>query len=238
MKKKKKASKNKLLTPLVMGILTIIFICIGIFYALKNNDSNYDKKLIDQNYDYVFTYSEINTGRFTKQVPHININISSINDEIDSFVIDYLNKDDNIITYDYAVTNNVLSIVIRIISFTSENAPINYFKTFNINLDTLELISSKDLLSAFDVTEEFVQKKIEEQFKDYYYDLVFEEEVNESKCNLECFIERRGFFGYMQDINYYVDDGKLIVYKPFIINSSTWEYEYFKDEDFSFVIVG
>ena len=41
----------------------------------------------------------------------------------------------------------------------------------------------------------------------------------------------------MQDTYYYIDNGKLIVYKPFIINSSAWEYEYFKDTDFSFKIV-
>ena len=236
--KKKKTSKNKYLIPVIMGILTIIFICIGMFYALKDDNYNYNAKLINKDYDYVYTYKEINTGRFTKQVPHINLDISSVNEEIDSFTANYLTKDDNIISYEYAITNNILSVVVRIISFTSKNAPINYFESFNINLDSLEIISNKDLLSAFKVTEEFVQKKIEEQFKDYYYDLVFANEINESKCNLDCFIERRGFLGYMQDVNYYVDDGKLIVYKPFIINSSLWEYEYFKDEDFSFVIVG
>ena len=236
--KKKKASKNKYLFPLIMGILTVIFICIGMFYALKKDNDNYNGILIDPNYDYVFTYNEINTGHFTKQVPHINVDINSVNENIDSFVADYLTKDDNIISYEYNVTNNILSVVVRIISFTSKNAPINYFRSFNINLDNLEVISDKDLLSAFKITEEAVQEKIEEQFKDYYYDLVFKEQINESKCNLDCFIERRGFFGYMQDVNYYVNDGRLIVYKPFIINSSTWEYEYFKDEDYSFVIVG
>ncbi len=236
--KKKKTSKNKYLIPIIMGILTIIFICIGMFYMLKDDDSSYNEKLINQDYDYVFTYKEINTGRFTKQIPHINLDISSVNEEIDNFTANYLNKDDNIISYEYAVTNNILSVVVRIISFASNKAPINYFKSFNINLDTIEVISNKDLLSAFKATEEFVQEKIEEQFKDYYYDLVFKEEIDETKCNLECFIERRGFLGYMQDVNYYVDDGKLIVYKPFIINSSLWEYEYFKDEDFAFVIVG
>ena len=223
---------------LIIVIIILVLLILGLFFVFRKKEANYDSKLINKDYGYIYTYTENNTGTFSKQVPHINLPVENINEEIDSFVSPYLNKDDNIITYDYSLTNNILSLVIRIISFKEQNAPINYFKTFNINLDSLEIISAEELLKLFKIDNDYVQKKLEKKFQDFYYELVFDAKVDESKCNLECFIERRGFFGYMQDVNYYVSDSKLIVYKPFIINSSTWEYKYFKDFSFSFEIVG
>ncbi len=232
MLKKKKFSK-KLLIILALCFLSIILL---VYYFTSDND-DYTKKLIDSSKDFVYTYKEYTISKFTKQIPHINLNVLNVNEEIDNFVLDYVN-DDNIITYKYSISNNVLSLVIRIISFNGDKAPLNYFKSFNINLDTLKEANSDEVLKAFNITSEDVLEKIEKQFNDYYYDLVFQEKINEQVCNLQCFLQRRGFLGYMQDVNYYIDNGKLIVYKPFIINSSTWEYEYFKDCDFSFKIVG
>lgn len=232
MLKKKKISKK----GLIILLLSIISIVLLIYYF--TNDNDYTRKLIDSSKAFVYTYKDYSTSKFTKKIPHINLNILDVNEEIDNFVLDYVNKDDNIINYKYSISNNVLSLVIRIISFDGDRAPFNYFKSFNINLDTLKEASSDEVLNAFNITSEDVLKKIEKEFNDYYYDLVFQEKINEQVCNLECFLQRRGFLGYMQDVNYYIDNGKLIVYKPFIINTSSWEYEYFKDCDFSFEVVG
>lgn len=228
--------KKRIVIFSIILFLLIAIVSIIMYFSIKEED-DYHKKLINSNYDFVYTYKEINSTKFPKQIPHINLDVKNINEEIDNFVLEYINKDDNIITYNYSVSNNALSLIIRIISFAEKNAPINHFKSFNINLDTLEEVSNDEVLRAYNINSTDVQNKIEAQFKDYYYDLVFAEKINEQVCNLECFIERRGFFGYMQDTYYYIDNGKLIVYKPFIINSSAWEYEYFKDTDFSFKIV-
>ena len=232
MSKKKKFSK----TTLIIISLIVLSILLLVFYFI-NDTYDYSKKLLDSSKDFVYTYKDYSTTKFTKQVPHLNLSIVDINEKIDNFVSSYVNQD-NIITYKYSISNNVLSLVIRIISFTSEKAPLNYFKSFNINLDTLQEVDNAEVLNAYNITSEDVQAKIEKQFKDYYYDLVFQEKINETACNIECFIQRRGFLGYMQDVYYYIDNGKLIAYKPFLINTSTWEYEYFKDCDFSFKIVG
>ncbi len=232
MNKLNKKSKKKFIS---IGICLIILSLVIIVFVFKDQ-KNYSKNLINENYDYVYTYTEKNTGTFTKQIPHVNLEVENVNNKIDNFTLQYLNTDDNIISYQYSITNNILSLVIRIISFKGENPPINYFQTYNINLDTLEEITDEELLKAFKVTTDNVLEKIEKKFKDFYYDLVFAKKVDETKCNVECFIDRRGFYGYMQDINYYVNNGKLIVYKPFIINSSTWEYDYFKTYDFAFEI--
>ena len=42
--------------------------------------------------------------------------------------------------------------------------------------------------------------------------------------------------GYMENINYFINNGKLYVYKPFQVYSIFGEEEYFKDTDFEFLI--
>ncbi len=232
---KKTSKKNKNIS-IIVAIVLFLIISIIIFYFFQGKKTSYSNYIIDKSKDLVFTYREINTGRFYKQIPHINLSFNGLNEDIDLFVSDYLNNDDNIINYKYNISNNILSLIIRIISFNSEKAPINYFKSYNIDLNHVKVIDDKELLNYFKISNELVLEKIQGQFKDYYYDLVVKGKIDEEKCNLDCFIGRRGFMGYMQDLSYYVDNGKLVIYKPFIINSSVWEYEYFKDEDFSFNI--
>ena len=41
----------------------------------------------------------------------------------------------------------------------------------------------------------------------------------------------------MDDVSYYIENGNLVVYKPFVFYSIFGEEEYFKEDDFKFMIV-
>ena len=56
---------------------------------------------------------------------------------------------------------------------------------------------------------------IEYNLKDYYNNLVKNKKINKSECNYNCFLNNRGINkNYIDNIVYYIRDGKLIVFKP------------------------
>ncbi len=247
MKKEQRPTKGNKKTTFdvkyVPFIITMIVIIIGLFVGynlFRPKELNYKKYMIDNSKDLVYTNIDKSYGDYVKNVPYINLNtdaISALNEEIELFVADYLDKAQCVIYYDYDINDGViLSLMIRIIDYAEDNGPINYFKTINIDLKTLNEMEDIDMLTAFKVTEKDIQKKIEEKFKDYFWDLVIDNKIDSASCDFECFVGRRGFLGYMSDVNYYVKDKKLVVYKPFLIATSQEEYDYFVDNEFVFEI--
>lgn len=224
--KKKKISTSKYY-PFIISLVVFI-VMFGILMLIF-----YSSGKIGKQKELVYTKIDKTMGNFFKVVPYVNVDISSVNDDIDDFVEEYLKKEKCSIYYDFSNTDDkILSIVIRVIDYDTKQAPRNYFKTINIDLNTSTLLTDKELLNYFKVNDEYVQKKIEKKFADYYWDLVTDNIIDDKLCNLDCFISKRGFRGYMSDLNYYVKDNKLVVYKPFLIATSTEEYNYFKDTDF------
>ena len=58
--------------------------------------------------------------------------------------------------------------------------------------------------------------------------------IEEMECDYTCYLGYRGVTDYLEDINYYIKDGKLVVYKPFIYSSIFGEEEYFTEDSFIF----
>lgn len=241
-RKNKRPITHSKFFPLIVsfGSFIVIFSILMLIFYKKDDTISYDNKKIDQSRELVYTNIDKTVGNFVKQVPYININsnnIMQINEEIDKFVSDYLEKEECVIYYEFDNNEDlILSVMIRIIDYEDDNAPKNYFKTVNINLNTLDIMEDAELLSFFKISEDYVQDKIETKFADFYWDLVTDNKIDSAKCNLDCFISKRGFLGYMVDLNYYVKNKHLIVYKPFLIATSNNEYNYFKDTDFLFEI--
>lgn len=224
---------------IIISCATFVIIFIIFFMVFQNNNRNYNNIKVSKNKYLVYTKTENTTGKYSKEIPFLNIDSPvavSINKDIDAFLSSFSSSNKNIIKYEYNINGIILSLVIKVVDYDTTYAPNVYFRTYNFNLDKLEAISDEALLEFFGIDEAVVQKKIEDKFKDYYYEELKEEYLNQNECDFDCFITYRGFQGYMENIHYYVEDGKLVLFKPFIFASIYGEEEFFKDEHFKFLI--
>lgn len=225
---------------LMVSIAVFLIIFIIFFYFQSRNNDNYNNIKEDKKNYLVYTKYEQKGKIYSIYVPYINIEsdiIKSVNDDIDLFVSEFIESKKAMISYEYDVNGIILSVVVKIVDYDTEYAPQAYFRSYNINLDTLELIADDALLEFFEVSDMDVSSKIENQFH-YYYDKIVEEEYySEEECSYSCFLKYRAVDDYLDDVSYYVKDGNLIAYKPFVFYSIYGEEEYFKDKHFEFLIV-
>lgn len=226
---------KKMLVIIIIAIVLILLIVL--LTVLKNGTDKYRNIKENSKKDFVYTIESKEEGKFFSYVPHVNIKDSkSINDDIDSYVSDFTNKEMIRLSYNYEVNGRVLSLVIKTVDYDTEDIPNIYFKTYNIDLKTKELISDEELLGNFNFTYDDVNSSIEKQFEFWYTDLINEEYFDEEECDYDCFLENRDVEDYMDDISFYIEKGNLVVYKPFVIHSIIGEERYFKEENFKFVI--
>ena len=230
---------NKKKISIVFIVAVLIIILVIILSNFTNNSINYEKLKEDSNEDFVYTVdSEKNDGFFV-YVPYVNLkgaSIKSINEDISSYMEEFADIEMIRSNYEYEINGKVLSLVIKTVDYESDDIPLIYFRTYNINLSNSELVSDGDLLNAYNLTIDDVNNTIEKQFKYWYNDLIKEEYFDEEECSYESFIANREVDNYTDDISFYIEKGKLIVYKPFVIYSIIGEEAYFKEEDFKFVL--
>lgn len=224
---------------IIGGAIFLIVLIIVISNSLKSSD-NFNNIKKDKNNYLVYSKVEEKKDTYFKYVPYINIKSSSveqINTDIDNYVDKYLNVEKAIVTYEYNINGIILSVVLTIADYQKDYAPEIYFRTYNINLNTRELISDASLLEFFQINESKVYSIIETKFKEYYDDLVKEGYYEPSECDYTCFLGYRDVNNYLDNVNYYVRNGDLIAYKPFAFYSIFGDEEYFKSEHFEFLLV-
>ena len=228
-----KESNNKPIILLVVSILLIIFI---IFYVIiKSYYSNYNYLKEDKKEYLVYTrYNQNNI-----EVPYINVdsnNIQSINNEIANYCNKYSHIENIQISYEYDISGKYLSLIINILNEDDEYGPAVKFKTYNIDLKSRKEVKNDELFKMFNITEDIVSKKIKEQLEEYYNDEVKEGYLEKEECNYECFLKYRDISNYLDDIEYAIKGGKLVVFKPFKFKSIYGEEEYYNDSHFEFII--
>ena len=236
-KQKKQPTSTDILFQLI-AIIAIIVIVIIAFYQKKNTE-NYNNIKQDTGAYLVYTKYEDKSTKYTKEVPYVNLKadvFKEVNSDILLFCNDYMNSEKSIITYEYDINGIILSLVVKVINNETEYAPEPYFRTYNINLKTEEVIADSALLEYFNVSESTVENKIKRKFQSYYSEIVKEQYYTASECSYDCFLKWRGITNYLDYVSYYVRDGKLIAYKTFIVHSIFGEEEYFNDQSFEFEI--
>jgi len=223
--------------PIVICIAIVFIVAIILYVFNRNGNSDYEKLKEDSKQDFVYTINSKEKNNFFVYVPYINIKgIKSINDDIDSYMLSFINEDMVRSAYEYEINGKVLSLVIKTVNYDVDDVPEVYFKTYNLNLDTLELINDGDLLVNYELTIDDVSNSIEKQFKYWYKDILKEKYFDEEECDYECFLENRDVDDYSDNVSYYIEKGKLVVFKPFVFYSIMGEEKYFKEEDFKFII--
>ncbi len=237
----KRENKFSLLQKVIVvtfAAFAIVF-CIISFY-MKKQEENYKKiKMSSSNYLVYTKYQDEGDGSYYILVPYVNIKgevVKAINEDIDLFLNDFIHDKNSVITYEYEINGFILSIIIKVIDYDTEYAPHPYFRGYNINLETQELISDESLLSYFGVNEEFVSAKISNQLLSYYDDLVRDNYYHSAECDYSCFLKYREIDNVLDNVVFYIKSGKLIAYRPFIFMSIYGEEEYFEDKDFEFTI--
>lgn len=236
----KTKSKDISLTNIIYLILAI-FAIIGIiiFYRYQQRKDNYNYLKIDESQPLIVTrYNNENT----KQpiiVPYINISgttIETMNTEILNYCQEYAGKKNGVVTYEYNLNGKVLSLVIKTIDNSREGAPRAYFKTYNINLDTLNKMSDEEVLSLFNISMNQIEKYLESQFKYYYNDEIKEGYITAKECDYQCFLNLRDIKNYLDEATYYIKNGELIVYRPFVIHSILGEEQYYAKTTFEYQV--
>lgn len=235
---KKLDIQTKKILIICLSIFLIIFLFVYVY--VRNQSENYnDIKLKKGNFLIYTKYEKSNTN-YPVYVPYVNIKgdvIKKVNSDIDVFLGEFLRSKRCRVLYEYNISGIILSLVVKVIDYNTEYAPRAYFRSYNINLSTLEVISDDSLLDFFETDLNSVEALITNQFKYYYQELIEKEYFHIEECNYNCFLKYRDVSNYMDNVVYYVKDGDLIAYKPFVFHSLYGEENYFKEEDYKFMIV-
>ena len=117
--------------------------------------------------------------------------------------------------YEYDINGEILSLVLKVEDHSlAQRATITSFKSYNINIKTTELLTNEKVLDLFNTTEENIEKIIKKETKDYYNNLVSNNNISINECNYNCYIKDRNIDNYLDGIELYIRDGNLIVFKP------------------------
>ena len=241
MQEKRNSSKNNNTNRLIIIIAIAIFLIIFILvYGInKNKDLNYNDIKENKNKDLVYTRYQKNTDNYTVEVPYLNMNIgvaAGINQDIEVFVDEFMKTNKAFITYKYNINGHILSLIVQIVDYDVETVPQTYFRSYNVNLSNGDLISEQALLDYYGITKDKVESIIKNQFQDYYNEEVAEGYLVKEECDMACFLKYREMNGYMENLNYFIKDSKLYIYKPFQVYSIFGEEDFYKDSDFEFLI--
>lgn len=226
----KNLDRSKAIKLLILCVLAIIVIIATQIYKSYMKNFNYMK--VDKGEHIVYTRYNQNS----KEVPYVNINsadVKSLNDSIVDYCNNYVNSDDIKIKYEYSINGNYLSLVIKVIN-NKELPSKMIFKTYNVSLKNRTVLTDQDLTDYFKVNNDIVSARIHNRFLEMYKDEVAQGYIEEMECDYTCYLGYRGVTDYLEDINYYIKDGKLVVYKPFIYSSIFGEEEYFTEDSFIF----
>jgi len=229
-------SKKK--TLIISSALIFISTILVFFYIQKANE-NYRNIKIDKYKHIVYLKTEIKDETYPKYIPFININSNDANKaniDIDSFANKYIDKSETIISYEYNISGDYLSLVLKAEDYSVNFGPEVEFKTYTFNLDNQKTISNDELLKMFNINTSDVSRIIEYDLNNYYEDLVNEDYYKNNNCNYSCFLKHRGVTDYLENVSYYIKNGDLVAYKPFIIYSSLNDGDYFNSDNYEFII--
>ncbi len=233
----KKIEINKKLL-LLLSIVIVLYLILQLLQIYNNSKlSNYK---YDKNKDYVYTKYSSSLNKAT--VPYINIlskDVEKINEEIINISKEYLssNNPDKTVSYRYNQNKNILSIVLTYRDVDSEQR-LNYsFKTYVFDLKNKgKLLTNEEIINKFNISYVKINEIMSNQMKEKYSDELKKGYLVKEECDYNCFLEMRKINNYIDNANYYIENGHLVVYRAFDIYSIYNEEEYYTRNDFKFII--
>ena len=213
----RKKNNNKII---MFSIIVFLIIAFLVWYAFSDKGSeNFNNMKIDSSEYLVYTGNELDSGSYKQYIPFVNIK-GEIGELINNNIVEYVNSftnDNTCITYEYDLSGNVLSILLKVEDHSiADRATLLYFRSYNINLKHKEILSNETLFSYFNVSQSMVLNNYNHQLEEYYKKLVSNNSINSNECDFNCFYNNREFTNDLDDAEYYVKEGKLFVYKPYV----------------------
>ena len=234
-----KISKRKPIW-IIFCILVVVIVSSFVFFVLLfPRKFDYQDLLKNKEKNIVYSLDSLDVLE-TDKVPVINIDssfIDDINSDIMNYYQDYLTKFTQGFLYEYSVSGPVLSILIvsQQRYADAEYSDISYH-SYNIDLEKMELLSDKDIFDMYKIDEDTLRYFITYKFVEFYNDLIKQGYFTKEMCDFSCFMESKNIVNVMNDNTYYIEDGKLVLYKPFNIYTSYGEEKYFSLDSFRFVV--
>lgn len=246
-KNNKKARMDYSLILMIFFILVAIS-CVIIYFVMANQKINTYIKKQDINKEYIYTQKKSENKNSESgiieydQVPAINLKGAKYRQLNNQILNNYqeLVKANHYIYYGYQFdqSKNILSLVIKYIDYPKQTIhPIFYFDTYHIDLESGNILTDQDLLEKYKVSKKQVRVYLEAKFKKYYTDIVKNGYYTKKQCSYDCFLKNRGISkDYLENISFYVEDGKLTLFKYYYRDSIYNEIEFFTDDSYQFLI--
>ena len=207
---------QKKMIPYIVGCVIFLLLLVS-YYLYSQSRNNYQYLKVNSKEHLVYTETQTENGHYYQYKPYLNIkgNIGTvINDDITQYISQY-NQEDVCITYDYDVNGNVLSLVIKVEDYGyAESAIVLHFRSYNIHLKRLELLSDEELFSYYELDSNGVENLLNQKLLSYHQDLQAKGDIS-SQCNYDCFLESRNIDLGLGDTSFYIQEGKLVAYKPY-----------------------
>ena len=220
-------------------LFSIVLVCVLFFFFWFLSGDNFSSIKENRREYLVYTKYEKKDDPYSILIPYINIRsleVKQINEDIETFLLPFVENEQSIITYEYTIMGDVLSLLLKVMDYSTGYAPQPHFKSYHIQLSSVTVLTDEEVLSLFQTNSSFVSITLENQFHDFYQRIIQEGYYQEEECNYNCFLKFRGFDQYLDSVSYYIKQGSLYAYKPFIFYSIYGEENFFQEEDLEFFI--
>ena len=151
MKRKKRPNLQDQKTTLII-VVAIAIVAMLAYSFHDNNVKNYNYIKESWFDDLIYTSYYDDRNEYVKEVPYINIRgeqITEINNQIEVFSTKYTNLNRAIITYDYSITGQILSVIVKAINYETNYASEAEFISYNINLKNQQVYTNQDVLDLY-----------------------------------------------------------------------------------------
>lgn len=234
--------KRKLLRLLLIAIAIVVILLLVNYFLTASKTKQVESPKNEQNQNYVTTAEtkRVGTSNLYSRRPVINISSSDVARLNENIRQDYKEvTSDNYAqyTYQYAVSKDYLSIALFSNKTTEDSTyPYTEIKTYTVRLKNNSYVSDAELYQDFSISEKELASHFEKVMKQYYKEEVKKGILYEPECNYECFLKVRGVNSYLENINLFVKDNKLMYYRPFTVVTVFGDETFYEDkkEDFLF----
>ena len=214
---------------ILFSIFTVLSLTLLIIYYIINKSSrNFDNLKIDSTKKIVYTEFIAQAGDYYQYIPTININnslITDINHHIQEYVSQF-EKEGIGIVYEYSISGNILSLIIKVHDHSyAESATVISFQSYNIDLKNKKIVSNNTLFQFFNINEDDINSSLTNGFDRYYHKLVENSIIDSNECDYDCFINGRELDSDLKNVQYFIREGKLIAFKPYV------SYTYHEEEE-------